>query len=67
MSDPNSGPVQAVELAYPLVRDGQRYEPDAVVELPRDDARQLVQDGLARWAAPNKNTKAAPTKPARKE
>lgn len=40
-----------VELAYPLDYNGQRYEPDAVVELPNDKAMQLVQDGRARWAA----------------
>lgn len=43
-------PTRTVELAYPLDHDGVRYDPDARVELPADKARQLVNDGRARWA-----------------
>lgn len=64
MSDPNSGPVLAVELAYPLEHDGKKNAPDAVVELPVDMAKQLVRDGRARLAAPASNTTKATGKPA---
>lgn len=49
------GPTRAVELAYPLERDGVRYAPDSTVELPTDEAKQLVRDGRARWSTNNTN------------
>lgn len=56
MSDPTA--VRTVELAYPLEHDGDRYEPDATVDLPVDQAKQLVRDGRARW--PGEPTAASP-------
>lgn len=50
MSSPDTQ-LLTVELAYPLQRDGKQHKPDAVVELPADEARQLVRDGYARWPA----------------
>jgi hypothetical protein len=51
--------VRAVVLAYPLERDGVMHAPDSRLELPLEDARQLVQEGRARWA-PAEETSAAP-------
>jgi hypothetical protein len=42
----------AVELAYPLLVDGQAHQPDDIVDLPEGLARQLVRDGRARWHIP---------------
>lgn len=50
MSSPDGGPKRAVVLAYPLELDGKKHDPDSTVELPAEDARQLVQDGRARWS-----------------
>lgn len=66
MTSPEAGPVKAVELAYPLEREGVRHECDAVVELPADEATQLVRDGRARWPQ-EQTTKAGAKARSRKE
>jgi hypothetical protein len=48
MTDPNR-PTRSVVLAYPLELDGVQHEPDQTVDLPADEAKQLVRDGRARF------------------
>lgn len=62
MSNPTTEPVRAVALAYPLDYNGTHYDPDQVVELPEQFAKQLVSDGRARWS--DGGTASAPAKEA---
>ena len=56
MSEPTPKTAK-VYLAAPMTIDGRDYQPDDVVELPRDEdrtkkfpvARELVRTGRARW------------------
>lgn len=56
MSEPKPKTAK-VYLASPMTIDGRDYQPDDVVELPRDEdrtkrfpvARELVRTGRARW------------------